>query len=152
MLEPPIIPDFKLLHVGVAVPSLDPATESLSTLFGYKVVSGPFDDPIQKVRVNFLAKSDNDVAEIELIAPISDDSPVRSMLNKNGGGAYHLCFETSDIEAALTHAKSNGCIVISPAVPAVAFQGRRIAWIYTRSRQLFELVEAKAAQQITSPE
>ena len=134
--------NFKLMHVGVAVSTLEPTTELLSALFGYKVVSGPFDDPIQKVTVNFLAKSAEDAAEIELIAPLAQDSPIRSMLAKDGGGAYHLCFETSDIDAALAHAKNNGCIVVSPPVPAVAFQGRRIAWIYTRSRQLFELVEA----------
>jgi methylmalonyl-CoA/ethylmalonyl-CoA epimerase len=144
MAELPESLGFKLLHVGVAVPSLGPTTELLSALFGYRVMSGPFDDPIQKVTVNFLSKSDNDVAEIELIAPIAEDSPIRSMLAKDGGGAYHLCFETSDIDAALVHAKKHGCIVVSAPVPAVAFQGRRIAWIYTRSRQLFELVEAAA--------
>lgn len=144
MGETPESLGFRLLHVGVAVPSLGPATEALTALFGYRVVSGPFDDPIQKVQVNFLAKSSDDVAEIELIAPIAEDSPIRSMLAKDGGGAYHLCFETSDIEGALAHAKKNGCIVVSPPVPAVAFEGRRIAWIYTRSRQLFELVEARA--------
>jgi methylmalonyl-CoA/ethylmalonyl-CoA epimerase len=127
----------------VAVPSLGPATETLATLFGYRVVSGPFDDPIQKVSVNFLTTSDKDATEIELIAPLSEDSPITSMLAKNGGGAYHLCFETSDIDQALVHAKNNGCMIVSPAVPAVAFGGRRIAWIYTRSRQLFELVEAE---------
>jgi methylmalonyl-CoA/ethylmalonyl-CoA epimerase len=136
---------FKLLHVGVAVPALDPAAESLATLFGYKVVSGPFDDPIQKVTVNFLTTSDDDRSEIELIAPLGEDSPVRSMLAKGGGGAYHLCFETNDLEAALVHMQRHGCIVVSQPVPAVAFQNRRIAWIYTRSRQLFELVEGKAA-------
>jgi len=134
---------FKLRHVGVAVPSLDPATDTLATLFGYRVISGPFDDPIQKVSVNFLTQSDNDVAEIELIAPLGQDSPITAMLAKSGGGAYHLCFETSDIEQALVHAKNNGCIVVSGPVPAVAFNGRRIAWIYTKSRQLFELVEAE---------
>ena len=143
--EPPDGLGFKLLHVGVAVPSLGPTTELLSNLFGYKVVSGPFDDPIQKVAVSFLAKSDEDVAEIELIAPLSVDSPITSMLAKSGGGAYHLCFETSDLEEALLHAKKNGCMVVSPPVPAVAFDGRRIAWIYTRSRQLFELVESNPA-------
>ncbi len=134
---------FKLRHVGVAVRSLAPATDTLATLFGYRVISGPFDDPIQKVSVNFLTQSDNDVAEIELIAPLGEDSPITAMLAKSGGGAYHLCFETSDIEQALLHAKNNGCIVISGPVPAVAFNGRRIAWIYTKSRQLFELVEAE---------
>jgi methylmalonyl-CoA/ethylmalonyl-CoA epimerase len=137
---------FRLLHVGVAVPSLAPTTQTLSSLFGYKVVSGPFDDPIQKVQVSFLTQSDNDVAEIELIAPLSDDSPVRSMLAKNGGGAYHFCFETTDIDAALVHAKNNGCVVVAAPVPAVAFDGRRIAWIYTPSRQLFEFVEARVAK------
>jgi methylmalonyl-CoA/ethylmalonyl-CoA epimerase len=133
---------FRLLHVGVAVPSLDAAADSLEDLFGYRVVSGPFDDPIQKVTVNFLAHGGNDIAEIELIAPLTDDSPIKSMLTKSAGGAYHLCFETTDIEAALRHAKDNGCMIVSGPVPAVAFGGRRIAWFYTRSRQLFELVEA----------
>jgi methylmalonyl-CoA/ethylmalonyl-CoA epimerase len=137
---------FKLLHVGVAVPSLDPATESLATLFGYRVASGPFDDPIQKVAVNFLTASDQDTTEIELIAPLAEDSPIRAMLAKGNGGAYHLCFETNDIDAALSHMQNHRCIVVAKPVPAVAFQGRRIAWIYTPSRQLFEIVEAKAAE------
>ena len=135
---------FKLLHVGVAVPSLEAATELLANLLGYKVVSGPFDDPLQKVSVSFLAKSAGDVAEIELIAPLGEDSPIRSMLKKQGGGAYHLCFETKDLDAALAHALEQGCVVLAQPVPAVAFQGRRIAWIYTSSRQLFELVEAES--------
>lgn len=134
---------FKLLHVGVAVPSLGPTTELLSALFGYKVASGPFDDPIQKVSVNFLTTSSDNIVEIELIAPLSEDSPIKSILAKGNNSAYHLCFETSDIEQALIHAEANGCIVISRPVPAVAFDGRRIAWIYTRSKQLFELVESK---------
>lgn len=89
-----------------------------------------------------MTQSDKDVAEIELIAPLTDDSPLQSMLNKNGGGAYHLCFQTNNLEKALAHARSKGCIVLGEPAPAVAFGGRRIAWFYTRTRQLFELVEA----------
>jgi methylmalonyl-CoA/ethylmalonyl-CoA epimerase len=133
---------FKLRHVGVAVSSLEPTIESLSALFGYRVISGPFDDPIQKVKVIFLTTSEQDVAEIELIAPAANDSPIRSVLAKGGGSAYHLCFETTDIEGALVKARKNGCIVVSGPDPAVAFGGRKIVWIYTKSRQLFELVEA----------
>ncbi|HXC96672.1 MAG TPA: VOC family protein [Edaphobacter sp.] len=134
---------FKLMHVGVAVPKLDPAAENLSKLFGYRVVSGPFDDPIQKVTVNFLTTAPNDAVEIELIAPLTEDSPIRAMLNKNGGGAYHLCFETANLDEALKHATSNGCMIVSQPAPAVAFCGRRIAWIYTGAKQLFELVECE---------
>jgi methylmalonyl-CoA/ethylmalonyl-CoA epimerase len=133
---------FRLLHVGVGVPALAPASESLCALFGYKVVAGPFDDPAQKVSVSFLSASEGDAVEVELIAPLGDDSPIRSMLAKNGGGAYHLCFETADMDAALAHAESNRCVVIARPVPAVAYAGRKIAWIYTPGRQLFELVEA----------
>ena len=34
-------------------------------------------------------------------------------------------------------------MVVSGPVPAVAFGGRQIAWLYTPTRQLFELVEAE---------
>ena len=132
---------FKLLHVGVAVPDIGPAASTLESLFAYHVVSGPFDDPIQKVTVNFMKQADQDIVEIELIAPLTEDSPIRAMLNKNGGGVYHLCFQTNDMEAALTHVKSKGCIVVSVPQPAVAFGGRRIAWFYAPTKQLFELVE-----------
>jgi methylmalonyl-CoA/ethylmalonyl-CoA epimerase len=139
---------FKLRHVGIAVPALSPATELLESLFGYRVVSGPFEDPIQKVAVNFLTQAADDVVEIELIAPLTEDSPIRSMLVKNSGGAYHLCFETSDMEAALAHATSVGCMIVSRAAPAVAFGGRKIAWIYTKTGQLFELVESEKQQSV----
>lgn len=134
---------FRLHHVGVAVAKLDDAAQMLDSLFGYKLTSGPFDDPIQKVTVNFLRQNTDDAAEVELIAPLTDDSPIRSMLAKGSGAAYHLCFETTDLDGALQHVKSKGCILVSPPAPAVAFAGRRIAWFYTPTRQLFELVEAE---------
>lgn len=132
---------FRMHHIGVAVPALRPAAASLEAIFGYRTVSGPFDDPIQKVSVSFLRTTGADEAEIELVAPLTEDSPIRSILAK-GTAAYHLCLETTDLDAALAHTKSLGCILVSAPAPAVAFGGRRIAWIYTPSRQLFELVES----------
>jgi len=40
--------EFRVDHVCVAVPALKSAIESYEALFGNNVVSGPFDDPIQK--------------------------------------------------------------------------------------------------------
>lgn len=139
---------FRLLHVGVAVPEIGPAAEMFAALFGSKVVSGPFDDPIQKVTVNFLTQTeapDADAAEIELISPLTADAPIQTMLKKTGGGAYHLCFETNDLERALEHVREHRCLVVSQPAPAVAFEGRRIAWFYTPSRMLVELVERPEA-------
>ncbi len=133
---------FRLRHVGVAVPHLEKAAQTLDTLFGYKTVAGPFEDPIQRVAVSFLQQTPTDAAEIELIAPLTEDAPIRAMLAKDIG-AYHFCFETTDLDGALAHAKRQGCMVVSGPSPAVAFGGRRIAWLYAPTRQLFELVEAE---------
>jgi methylmalonyl-CoA/ethylmalonyl-CoA epimerase len=54
---------------------------------------------------------------------------------------HHLCFVTKDLERELARVKALGALVVQPPVPAVAFQGRRIAWIYTRDRLLVELLE-----------
>ena len=132
----------RLRHIGMAVPALAPTRDLLQQLLGYRLVSGPFHDPLQRVDVSFLAASPTDPAEIELIAPTSEDSPVRSLLAKGGASAYHLCFETTDLDGALAHARKLGCVILSGPVPAVAFAGRRICWLYTPTRQLFELVEA----------
>ena len=132
--------DMKFRHLGIAVAKLDGTLQSYAQLFGYKLISGPFDDPIQKVSVCFLGTGDPADAVVELIAPLTEDSPVKGVLAR-GGGAYHMCFETPRLDEALTEVLAKGCLLVSQPVPAVAFGGRRIAWIYTPTRQLIELLE-----------
>lgn len=128
-------------HIGLAVEAFEPTAEFLVSFFGYRVTSGPFDDTGQRVRVLFLTAEWGEGAALELVAPLTEDSPIRSMLRKTGGGSYHSCFETDDLEGALEQAVAQSCVVVSGPAPAVAFGGRRIAWIYTPARQLFELLE-----------
>ena len=45
------------------------------------------------------------------------------MLTKGGGRTYHLCFETSDMEAALAHAKDNRAL--DEKVERGSFYGER---------------------------
>jgi methylmalonyl-CoA epimerase len=127
-------------HIGVAVPTIEQALKVYEAIFGYRVCSGPFDDPIQKVSVCFLATGKPGDIAIELVAPAGKDAPVNRILAK-GIGAYHLCYEVDDIGEALMHVRALGCLVVSEPVQAVAFAGRRIAWFYTPTRQLVELVE-----------
>jgi methylmalonyl-CoA/ethylmalonyl-CoA epimerase len=126
--------------MGVAVPSLEQALTTYQELFGYTVCAGPFDDPIQRVSVCFLKTGSLGEPTLELVSPNGKDSPVDRVLAK-GIGAYHLCYKVDNVESALDYVRSRGCIVISKPVPAVAFEGRRIAWFYTPTRQLIELVE-----------
>jgi len=131
--------EFRFAHLGVAVNDLDASLADYLDLFGYSLLSGPFDDPIQKVRVCFVGRGSE--PQVELIAPLSDDSPVKRLLAK-GGGAYHMCYEVDDADAAVAYVRDKRCLMISGPVPAVAFGGRRIAWFYTPARQLVEIVES----------
>ena len=99
-----------------------------------------FFDPNQKVRVTFICTLPND-AQVELVEPASDDSPVRKFLSERGQGLHHLCYEANDLELALTDLKAKGALIAKKPKPAVAFGGRRIAWVLTREKLLVEVLE-----------
>jgi methylmalonyl-CoA/ethylmalonyl-CoA epimerase len=136
--------NLKFKHLGVAVHDLEQAMLVYREILGYRLIAGPFNDPIQRVSVCFLAPAEEG-PELELVAPLTSDSPVRKILS-SGGGAYHLCYEARRFDDAMTVLSSQGCVVVSEPVPAVAFGGRRIAWLYMSTRQLLELVEADASR------
>jgi methylmalonyl-CoA/ethylmalonyl-CoA epimerase len=46
-----------------------------------------------------------------------------------------------NLEQALAAARSLGALITRQPMPAIAFGGRRIAWIYTRNRLLIEYLE-----------
>lgn len=138
------IQHLKVHHLGVAVPDVAAAIPVYEALLGQRLLSGPFDDPIQRVRVCFLGTGQPNDVVIELIAPIAEDAPVHQYLRK-GLAAYHVCYEALDIDATVAAMREKGCMVISGPVPAVAFDGRRIAWLMLPTRQVIELVEAAKA-------
>lgn len=135
--------EFRFHHVGVAVSDMEQAMEFYMNGLGFQLVSGPFEDPIQKVKVCFLAETPGSVAHLELISPMTSDSPVNGYLSK-GMGAYHVCYEVDEIDDVLAKLRAKRCLIISKPVPAVAFDGRRIAWCFTPTKQLIELVERNA--------
>lgn len=127
-------------HIGIAVPDLDAAVATYEKLLGCRLADGPYEDPVQKARVCFLRASEAGHPVIECVAPSSPDSPVHRLISKSAG-AYHLCYEVPDMTAALESARAAGCVLVSRPVPAVAFGGRAIAWLYAPNRTLLELVE-----------
>ena len=131
---------FTLHHIGIAVADLEAALPFYRQAFGFTVASGPFDDPIQKVKVCFVGCAP---CLIELIAPLAQDSPINRTLAK-GIGAYHLCYEVDEVPATLDALRAQGCLPVSGPVPAVAFGGRKIAWLMTPTQQLVEILERQA--------
>ena len=121
-------PDAKFHHIGMAVKDFSELPHPVSI---------QYDDPVQKVRVAFV---DLNGAKIEYIQPIQDDSPVSNSIKK-GHKLVHLCFEVKSIEQSIASARKNGFSVISKPVPAVAFDQKKIVWLYSRVLGLIELVE-----------
>ena len=99
-----------------------------------------FTDPNQKVKVAFLTTRPGD-AQVELVEPDGADSPVLRFLNEKGGGLHHACYEVLDLEQELSDFRSRGSLIVKRPKPAVAFQGRRIAWVLTPEKFLVELLE-----------
>jgi methylmalonyl-CoA/ethylmalonyl-CoA epimerase len=132
--------EFSFHHVGIAVRDLLKAIPMYKASLGYELTSGPFDDPIQNVSVCFLSRGKGDTV-LELVAPLGPNSPVDRTLKK-GGGPYHLCYEVSDISAAISFLTNQGAFLISGPAPAVAFEMREIAWLMTEMDLLIELVQA----------
>ena len=135
---------FAVHHLGIAVKDIESALGFYQTALGFTVASQVYCDPIQKVKVCFLASERGRNLTVELISPLEATSPVNGYLSK-GIGAYHVCYEVEHLEEALEGLRAKGCVLVAAPVPAVAFNDRRIAWCLTPTRHLVELVEAELA-------
>jgi methylmalonyl-CoA/ethylmalonyl-CoA epimerase len=139
-----VVVQFDFHHVGIAVRALAPAIQNYSDLFGYHLVDGPYNDPIQDVSVCFLSRGGADPL-LELVAPLGSTSPVMSTLKK-GGGVYHICYEVLELAASITHLTGRESILLKSPAPAVAFGMRPIAWLMTEGHLLVELLQADLAE------
>jgi len=139
---PDVSPDFRLHHVGVAVPDLATAAESYRMGMGMIPLGGIVRDEVQRVDLMFLGATglDGGIA-LELVAPYDDSSPIAGHLLR-GTGAYHTCYEVESLAGAIDALRAARFRVVAAPVPAVAFGGREIAWLLAPSRHLVELLAA----------
>jgi methylmalonyl-CoA/ethylmalonyl-CoA epimerase len=134
-LEPPT-----LHHVGFVVADIAQSMKGFLRSLNASWDEQIFEDPYQKVKVAFLRTRVGE-PQIELVEPVGEDSPVRKFLQERGGGLHHFCYETDDLSEETKRFRARGAILVRPPLPAVAFDGRRIAWVLTRERLLVELLE-----------
>jgi methylmalonyl-CoA/ethylmalonyl-CoA epimerase len=128
-------------HVGFVVPSISACVDGFSGSLGATDRSPVFEDPIQRVRVQFLGSGQANHPQVELVEPLGEQSPVFRFLQQ-GGGLHHICYEVSDIEQQLARMRGLGASILRRPRPAVAFGGRRIAWVVTAQKLLIEYLEA----------
>ena len=124
-------------HIGVVVKKVSDSAKYYSEIFGYRIVSSEIIDAKQKSLLLFIRLGEN---LLELIEPTGEDSPVYQFLQK-GGGLHHLCYLVDDLEGEIQRFCELGALIVCPPTPAVAFDGRRIAFIYTKQKELVELLE-----------
>jgi methylmalonyl-CoA/ethylmalonyl-CoA epimerase len=129
-----------LHHVGIVVASIPDSASGFVRSLGAEWDEVVFTDPWQKVRVTFLKVAIGS-ALMELVEPNAEDAPVNRFLREKGPGLHHLCYEVNNLEEAVVELRSKGGLVAKPPRPAVAFEGRRIAWMFTAEKLLLELLE-----------
>ncbi|HTS12545.1 MAG TPA: VOC family protein [Candidatus Limnocylindrales bacterium] len=110
---------------------------SIGAVWDHKITH----DPLQRVKVSFIGGGNSSSPLVELVEPAGPNSPVDKFLQR-GGGLHHLCYEVDRLEEQLSFSRSVGEVIVKPPLPAVAFEGRRIAWVVTKDKLLLEFLEA----------
>jgi len=127
----------KIHHVGVAVSDLDEAIALYQKVFGAELVHRASTDELTAA---FLQAGD---AEVELLQPLRDDTPVGKFLANRGPGLHHIAVAVPDIDRAIAEARADGLEMIDQE-PRVGLHGTRIAFVHPKSvgGVLTEFVEA----------
>jgi len=115
-------------HIGVAVEDLDDALalyerDYAMTLVHREVVSE------QGVEAVLLDVGEN---HVELLAPLSPETPVGRFLAKRGPGMHHVAYQVPDIEATLVSLREAGLRLIDEQ-PRVGIRDSRVAFLHPKS-------------------
>jgi methylmalonyl-CoA/ethylmalonyl-CoA epimerase len=129
-----------LHHVGFVVKSIAGVAADFARSARLQWNGEVIHDPLQGARVSILVPFTPGPPAIELVEPAHPDSPVQAFLRR-GGGLHHLCYEVDSHEELLKGHLAQRDFVVRAPLPAVAFGGRRIAWVYTRHGLLLEYLE-----------
>lgn len=127
----------KVHHIGYAVKNISKSLEMFSNL-GYEVIKATVEDEKRKVEIAFVQ---NNNYLVELISPLNDKSPIKNYLDKIGNTPYHICYETNEIEAAISDLRKQRYFVIEKPSEAVALNNQRVAFLYHPNYGLLELLE-----------
>ena len=122
-------------HVGVACASIASEAERLAIL-GYRQEGEVFVDPRQGVRGIFVGGQH---PRLELLEPYGESGTLSPWIAA-GVKLYHLAYLTGDLHASVERLRAQRGKVVSPPAPAVAFEGREIAFVMLPNRLLVELV------------
>lgn len=127
-------------HVGIAVRDLDEAIEWYADTFGMRLINVE-DNEDQGVTEATLAVGDGET-HVQLLAPLTSDSPLARFLDKRGEGVQQIAYTVSDIVAASDGLRARGIELLYDE-PRRGTGGTRINFCHPKSAGgvLVELVE-----------
>ena len=129
---------YNLDHIAIAVRDLDAALGEYERLYGIR--------PLHREVVESQGVEEAMIAVggsfVQLLQPLSADSPVGRFLDKNGEGLHHMAFAVADIEIALADLVAGGARLIDSS-PRIGGRGAKIAFVHPKQTAgtLIELVE-----------
>lgn len=124
-------------HIGYAVKNIEKARAAFEEL-GF-VFEEIVDDTDRNILIQF---GSNDGYVIELVCPKGDgESPADSILKKVGPTPYHICYRSDDLEKDIAALEKQKFKNIIPPASAIAFGGKRVAFLMNRSIGMIEIVE-----------
>jgi len=130
-------------HVGVAVPDLDAAIAWYHDYLGMIVLHEELNED-QGIREAMLSVRGAPVgsAQLQLMAPISDSSPIAKFLDKRGPGLQQLAYRVSNLDQLTRRLEDEGIRLLYD-VPRRGTANSRINFIHPRDGGgvLIELVE-----------
>jgi len=118
----------RIHHIGVAVADLDESIRLYENALGAELMHRAASQS-EGLEAALLRIGDD---EIELMAPLREDSPVGKFIAKRGPGLHHVAYGVTDIGAALLTARATGLELID-AEPRIGLHGRRIAFVHPKS-------------------
>ncbi len=126
-------------HVGIAVKTIEQGQGILKSLLQIKKWTEVFEDPIQRVNVQFGL----DLSGIcyELVAPTGPDSPIANAIAKKSNILNHLAYRTPDIVACGKELRTARYFPSSQPAPAVAYGGRLIQFFMSPLNMIVEIIE-----------
>jgi methylmalonyl-CoA/ethylmalonyl-CoA epimerase len=120
----------KLNHVGIATPSIEDSWRLYRDVFGCTSITEKRALPEQGVWVSFVNLPN---AQIELIEPYGEASPITAFLAKNPkGGQHHVCFEVPDIIAARDAMRAKGATVLGTGEPRIGAHGVPVIFVHPK--------------------
>jgi methylmalonyl-CoA/ethylmalonyl-CoA epimerase len=117
----------KIDHIAIAVEDVEKSAKDYQEAFDVKDVEFETVES-EGVKVAILHLEN---ANIELIEPTTDSSPIKKFLEKRGSGLHHVALETKNIENEVTRMEGCGIQFLGKIRPGSA--GTKVTFIHPKS-------------------